>query len=452
MNICEQLVENILGTHFETFTPDDVENAKNRIIDVIGCTVIGANFPPSSMLAELVKDWGGKDESTILVHGVRAPAQNVGLVNTVMARLLDFEPIGANRLHRSATTIPAAFAVAEQKRAGGKELITALILGDDIASRIIAASGHHADMGWEPMGTVNTFAAAAIAGKLGGFNAEQMLNAFGIALDQLAGTVQSVFDGTHAFVLPQALATRAGIFSADLAARGFSGVRDALMSKYGYFALYCRDYQPEILTKELGKEFYADGAYKIYPSCGGTHGVIDCALEIISKHDIEIEDINEITLGDIPSSHTGFLGFLALPFEVRAFPPATARFNLRYNVANALLRKSVKAEHFTDEFIKDTKVAELAGKVVITDLPPSGKLTTTLDIKMKDGSEYSAIRGASSGGPIRMLSRAEIKDKFRANITTANTVSTKNAEEALNMLERLEDVDDIRQIVNLLVA
>jgi 2-methylcitrate dehydratase PrpD len=228
MNVCKLLAENILNTRFEDFDQDVIENAKNRIIDVIGCTIAGANIPPSTMLADMVRDWGGKGESTILVHGGKVLAHNAGMVNTVMARVLDYEPIGPNRLHRSATTIPAAFAVAEQKGANGKELITALVLGEDLASRIIAASEHHADMGWEPMGTVNTFGAAAIAGKLGGFNEYQMLNAFGIALDQLAGTVQSVMDGTHAFVLPQALATRAGIFSAELAGRGFTGVKDAL--------------------------------------------------------------------------------------------------------------------------------------------------------------------------------------------------------------------------------
>jgi len=458
MNVCKQLAENMTGTSFETFNHNVVENAKNRIIDVIGCLIAGANLPPSPMLVEMVREWGGKEESTILVHGGRAPTYNVGMVNTIMARLLDFEPISpvvdgrGNLVHLSATTVPAAFAVAEQKRAGGKELITALILGDDLASRIIAASESHANLGWEPMGTVTTFGAAAIAGRLSRFNEDQMLNAFGIALDQIGGTVQSVWEGTHAFVLPQGLATRAGIFSAELAGRGFSGVKDALLSQYGYFALYCRTYNPEILTKGLGKNFYADGTFKVYPSCRGTHAAIDCALDIVHKNKIKIEDISEITLGVLRSSHEGFLGFLAQPFEIGDYPPATAKFNLRYNVANALVRKSARVEHFTDEFIGDTRVCELARKVKLTDLPSSAEFNTVLEIKMKDGRILSAGTNTSRGGPDSPLSDGEIREKFRANVAFSNTITVRNAEEALDMLNHLEEVDDVKQIVNLLVA
>jgi 2-methylcitrate dehydratase PrpD len=405
-----------------------------------------------------VREWGGKEESTILVHGGRALAQNVGMVNTIMARLLDFEPISpivdgkVNLVHLSATTIPTAFAVAEQKDAGGKELITALILGDDLAARIMAASEHHGDLGWEPMGTVTAFGATAVAGRLSGFNEVQMLNALGIALDQIGGTVQSVFEGTHAFVLPQGLATRAGIFSADLAKRGFTGVKDPLLSKYGYFNLYCQNSHPEVLTKDLSKKFYAEGSFKKYPSCGGTHGAITCALDIVSKNDIEIEDISEVTLGVLPGSNEGFLGFLAQPFEIGDYPPATAKFNLRYSVANALARKSSKVEHFTDEFIRDKKVGGLARKVKLTSLSPSEKPTTFLNIKMKDGREFSAVLDTSRRGPSGPSSKEELEEKFRSNVAVSNTVSNKNAEEALDMLEHIDEVDDIKQIINLLVA
>jgi 2-methylcitrate dehydratase PrpD len=455
VNICKQLARNILGTRFETFNQETVDSAKKRIIDVIGCLIAGASLPPSPMLVDMVKDWGGNEESTILAYGGKAPAHNVGMVNTMMARLLDFEPVGPivngkqNLVHLSSTTVPTAFAIAEQNGVGGKELITALILGDDLASRIISASDYSFDSGWEANGTVPAFGAAAIAGRLGRFDENKMLNAFGIVLNQMAGTVQNVWDGTHAFVLPQGLATRAGIFSAELARRGFTGIKDSLLSKYGYFNLYCRTYHTEILTEELGKKFYSDGIFKIYPSCGGNHAAIEYALEIVNKHDIETEDIDEVTLGVFPATQDTFL---AQPFEIQAYPPATARFNLRYNVANVLLRKSVRIEHFTEELIRDSKVVALAKKVKLTNLSPSEQPTTFLNIKMKDGREFSVVRDPSGVRPHRPVSEEEIRDKFKANVAFSNMVKSKNAEEALNMLEHLEEVDDIRQIINLLVA
>jgi 2-methylcitrate dehydratase PrpD len=111
-----------------------------------------------------------------------------------------------------------------------------------------------------------------------------MRNAFGLVLNQLAGSFQSIWDGTTAFKLYQGTSARNGIFSAELAKAGWTGPRDALLSKFGYFHLYTEGCtHPEILTKELGKKYYADSTFKPYPCCRATHPAIDCALAIIQK-------------------------------------------------------------------------------------------------------------------------------------------------------------------------
>src|SRR4030042_1645773 len=91
----EELIANVLEARFENFDPATVEHAKNRIIDVIGCLIGGAHGPGNSSLIELVKDWGGREEATILIHGGKAPACNVAMVNSIMARSYDFEPVDA---------------------------------------------------------------------------------------------------------------------------------------------------------------------------------------------------------------------------------------------------------------------------------------------------------------------------------------------------------------------
>jgi 2-methylcitrate dehydratase PrpD len=89
-----------------------------------------------------MREWGGKEEGTILVHGVKVPLHNAALVNSVMARSYDYEPTGplvdgkSTPAHVSGTTVPTAITVAEYVGATGKDLLTALIVGDDIASRI----------------------------------------------------------------------------------------------------------------------------------------------------------------------------------------------------------------------------------------------------------------------------------------------------------------------------
>ena len=195
MSIIQKIAKVVLETRFETFDKETVTQAKNRIMDVIGCMIGGANAPGCQMIIDLVNEWGGKKTCTIAVHGHKAPAHNVAMVNSIMCRSFDFEPIEPNvhgkniPAHISGTTVPTALTLSELKRACGKELITALILGDDITSRILAASRYSFDIGWDMTGTVNVFGATAIAGRLLELNESQLSAAFGIALNHMAGSL-----------------------------------------------------------------------------------------------------------------------------------------------------------------------------------------------------------------------------------------------------------------------
>lgn len=455
--IVEEWARHIENVRFENFDRELVEWAKNRVIDIVGCMIGGANAPGCSMLIDLVKEWGGRKEATILVHGVKAPAHNVAMVNCIMARSFDFgvmmpfidgKPVPS---HISETTVPTAITVAEWKHAGGKELITALVLGDDINTRILKAADFSPLNNFDGIGTVNLFGAAAITSKLLGLNTKQILNAFGIALDQAAGTMQNTDDGVHSFKLPQGLAARAGVFSAELASKGFTGVIDPLLSRHGYFALFGQTKDPEILTKELGKKFYADAIHKPYPCCRATHPSIDCALDLVQKHDIKTEDIGEITLNVTPGQRDGNLG---QPWRIGDFPQGNAIFNLRYNVANVLLRKSVKIEHYTEVFIRDPGVNDLIKKVNIIATLPTEKFldVAELKVRMKDGQEFSSHVDVAKGNPIQKpLTKEEIEEKFRKNVAFSKTVSNSKAEAVLKMLNQLEEIDDITRVIRLLV-
>jgi 2-methylcitrate dehydratase PrpD len=453
MSIIEDLTRNILETRFESFDRETVEQAKNRVLDVVGCLIGGAYDPAAKMMVDLVKGWGGVEESTILVHGGKAPAHNAAMANSIMARSLDFDPVepyveGVRTPgHVSGTTVPVALAVAEQRGASGQELITALILGDDIASRLVAASGFAFAQGWDNSGTVNTFGAIAIAGRLKGLDERQIRNAFGIALNQMAGSLQNFYDGTHCFKLPIAFAARAGIFSAELASQGFTGLKDPLLSRFGYFALYCRTPNPEILTRGLGKKFYADCTFKPYPACRSTHSSIDGTLQLVQTHDIRPEDIDEITIKVTPATLDMFV---SQPFEIGEVPQANAALSLRYTVASTLLRKSVRMEHFTEEFIRDPGVLNLIPKIKLAaTIPPERPLAAAVEVKMKDGREFSARVDIPRGDTVdNPLTREELREKFRTNVGFSGAVARENAEKALSLIERLEEVGDIAELIS----
>lgn len=453
--VTDELIDNVLKTRFERFDGTIIENAKNRIIDTVGCLISGANAPGNLELIDLVKDWGGKDEATILIDGSKAPAQNVAMVNSIMARSFDSEPNGALvdgvliPSHISGTTVMTAITMGEMMAVNGKELITAMLSGEDLASRILAATSSQKRV--DSIGTVNVFGAAAIAGRLLGLDRFQMRNALGIGLDHLSGNYQNVWDGTFAFKLSQGLSARNGIFSAQLAKRGWTATKDPLLGKFAYYYLYT-DCLPnvEILTKDLGKKYYTESHFKPYVSCRYNHGPIECILSLVEKYQIKAEDVKEII---VYVSRRGLEATVGRPFCIGDFPYANALFSYQYTVANALLRKSVRPEHFSEGSIRDPEINTFISRIKLAELPKAELLASKLDVIMNDGRKFSESVDVPKGDQDRNpMSKDEIISKFWANIDFAKTVTKKNAGELLSLFSKLEELNNLNRVIDLLVV
>jgi 2-methylcitrate dehydratase PrpD len=456
--IIEKLVANILDTRFENFDDRDLEYAKNRVIDTVGCLIGGAKDAGNPEIIKLVRGWGGKEEATILIHGGKVPAQNAAMVNSIMARSFDFGAVSATYedrsvpSHLSETTVMTAISMGEMKKINGKELLCSLIVGDDIATRVLlAGSGSGLITGWDRIGPVDPLAAVAIAGRILGLNYKQMKNAFGIALNTLAGSFDVIQDTTTSFKLVNGLSARSGIFSAELAKAGWTGPDDALLGKNGFYQLYAGGCAyPEVLTENLGKKYYGDGVFKPYPSCRGTHAAIDCALALVNKYGIESPDIKEVTIS-IPANMEG--NILALDFKIGDFPHADAIFSNQYCVAMALLKKSVRPEHFTEESIRDPRINAFIKKVKLSAELPSSLEEARVRVTLQDGREFTEeTRFARGDGTRNPISKEELLAKFRLNVDYSRTITGENAEKLLTLLENLEELDNVNRLVQLLVV
>ena len=455
--VIEAFSKNVANTRFQDLDQAAVEIAKNRIIDVLGCLIGGANAPGNRALLDLVKNWGGKKESSILVHGGKGPAQNVAMLNTIMARSFDFEVMSYAidgqyyASHHAATLVPTALALAEATGANGREMLTAMLVGDDMAARVQTASKiHPIQLGWDGCGTVPHIGATATASRLLGLNGHQTQMAFGIDLNLIAGAIQSLWDGATTFKLGQGMAARNGIFSAELAKAGWTGVEDALQSRFGYFFLYGGGLKDTtVMMKDLGKKFYGEAYFKPFPSGLPTHAGIDAALSIVHKYNIQAKDITGIDIilnkGTIGSS------YYAKPFVLREFPHGDAIFSYPYTVCSTLLKKSCNLYNFTEEAIMDPEVNRLTN---ITNLVEAKedfdyRLKLELKVRVKDGREFSEIGTQRREWVKQPIPRDEILNKFWHQVEFSKTVSQKNAKKLVALVSDLENVEDVRKVIEL---
>ena len=175
---------------------------------VLGTTIAGANAEGCEALVRQVRQWGGRKEATILIHGGKVPAYNAALVNSAMARALDFCDGMVPGMHVGSSSVPTALAAAELAGGcSGKEFLAALVVGTEIASRLNAVSVYD---GFDPTGVCTIFGATAIAGRILGLDTKQMADALALAFNKAGGSMQSNIDGSLAVRVIQGLVSSRG--------------------------------------------------------------------------------------------------------------------------------------------------------------------------------------------------------------------------------------------------
>jgi 2-methylcitrate dehydratase PrpD len=462
--ILDGLARNILTVRFEQIDKGTVHNTKMRLLDTLGGALGAARLPDILTLVRLVEGWAGRKEATIIGHGIQAPLHNVAWVNCVMCRGFDRSPLAyvfRGRIvphHVSETTVLTALALAEYKNVNGRELITALVMGDDLAARLHLAKDHPLPGEFKPESQpprrlsqpgimTHTFGAAAIAGRLLGLTPQQMNRALGLVgnSDSFAG---GIWDGAPTFKMGQGTSAQIGILAAQLAQGGWSGLIDPLFNpRGGLFRDGCD--HPELLTENLGREFYVEGLFKPFPGGGPTQAPTAAAIALKTKHQFPAEEIEEAILRTAPGVSTGL--HYARPYKVGDYPSGDALFSYKYAVANGLARGSARDADYSEEAVRDPRVQSLIERVTLALAELAKPEGVELEVRLKDGRRFSEYVVQPQGTPDKPLPREILIGKFREQVEFSGLVNQPAAGRLIELIENLESVQDVRELVKLAV-
>jgi 2-methylcitrate dehydratase PrpD len=453
MGLEKVFAEYVSGARFEHLPKEPVDTTKNLILTVLGTTIGGATAEGCEAVVHQVKEWGGRGEATILIHGGKVPAHNAAFANSVMARALDFCDGMTPGIHLGSSSVPTAIATAELAGGcNGKEFLTALVAGNEVAARLnLSASAYN---GFDPTGVCSIFASTAIAGKIMRLDAKQMLNALALAFNRSGGSFQSNIDGSLAVRVIQGFVSQSGILCAQLARLGITGPENFLEGVYGYFHLYARDdYSAQTVLANLGKRFKMDNfLFKKYPSCGGTLASTDAILELMKENNLTPEDVDQIVVRVTPAVYN----LTGHPFKIGGNPKVDAQFSIQYCVANALLRKRPELKHFDEPFVRDPQIMELVNKIQVTpdaSLKERDHRTADMRVTTKDGRTCQTIVDTPRGYPENPLTEEEHHERFQSCIRYAGKpLPGENIEKIVSLVNQIEEVQDVRTLVPLLLS
>jgi 2-methylcitrate dehydratase PrpD len=440
----------IAETGFADLPQEAINSIKNVVLNLTGATIAGAAQEGCEAIVRQVKDWGGKAESTVLVYGGKVPAYNAVLANAYMGRALDVDDSMFPGMHVGASTIATALAIGEKiGGCGGKDLITALVLGHEIAARMNSVAEYD---GFDPTGISTVIGSAAVAGKLLNLNSEQMLNCLALAFNRSAGSFQSNIDGTLSIRAIQGFSAQSGVIAAELAKAGITGPLNFIEGVYGFLHLYGRDkHRAAEITGKLGQKYlFANNiVFKRHPSCACTEGGTDAILSIIQEHGITAQDVERI---DIIVSPYAFK-LVGHEFEMGVNPRSAAQFNVKYCVASALIRGRSSLKYFEVDQIKDPRITEMLSRIRIEADPAlEGNiplhLKTSMKVKTRDGKVFQRVYNEPRGAPGNPLTQKELQEMFYDYIDySSHRIRPENVGKIISLTEHLEEAEDVRSLI-----
>ena len=448
--------KNLANIRYEDLPKGVVEATKKQVLDLLGVALGGFSKPGPKELREIVRDWGGKEESSIIGCKQKVPAPNAAHVNATMAHALDYDDVHETAImHSGVAVIPTCMAMGERKgNVSGKEFITAIALGVDMMCRLALATTPGTRplvTGWHLTTLYGFLGAAGTAGRMLGLNEEKMVNALGIAYHQCSGNGQCVIDGALTKRMGPGFSVRGGITAALLAEKGVTGAKNCLEGEMGLYKLYHRgNYDNKALTIDLGKNFEGiNVAIKPYPCCRGIHPAIDAALALVDERNIKAEGVQEITL----SVSEGHYHLLCEPEGAKLKPrnPVDAQFSIPWGVATAIVRKQVTLEDFTETAIKREDILDLTKKMSIkidsTLNRPVNIEPTRVEITTKEGNVCSKEVTGPLGSLERPMSFDDCARKFK---DCAKQLNHEQINRVIELVGQLDQMNDIRGIIALL--
>lgn len=459
MDSSQVFAEHIVGIGYEDLPPQVIEITKRSILDTLGVILAATTLGESGVkeIVALVRDAGGKEESTILGFGTKVPALSAALANGVIAHQLDYDDcFDEGVVHPGSGTVPAALAIAErQGNITGKEFITAVALGADIICRLsLPLTRGNFDYGWARVGTFNKYGAAAAAGKLLGLSKAQMVSAFGIVLNQAAMSNASSFDeGSDMRAIRDGFGAQAGVLSALFAAKGIVGDQDSIDGKYGLYNIcFLGDSDPAKVTAELGKKFFGtEVSFKPWPCCRNIHAFLEAALLLVKEHGLKPDDITNIitVTGGRRKSY-----YESMDERRRPKTGIDARYSTPFVLGAAIARGDILLEDFTIQGRENPVVLELAEKVTYRfdeTYKRLGMEIGVVEIVTKGGATYSREIPFAYGHPQNPISKEDLIKKFKDCAGYAlKPLTDRQTAAVITAVDHLEDIRDMREIIKLM--
>jgi 2-methylcitrate dehydratase PrpD len=439
---------------FDDLPADVVLRAKMCLADTLAAMIAGRQTASTRIAAELAAAWWPAPEARLIYDGARASASGAAFANAVAANALDIDDCGIYTWgHPGAQVVPAALALTDRGSHSGQDLLTAIVVGYEIAFRAGRCLNYEltaiasAERDFRGCGAWGSPACAAIAANVAGLSAAQTSNALGIA-EYHSPDLPIMRDvGAPAMVKHGVgIGALTGLMAADLAARGFTGIASSLeLDAFHDF------------VADLGESYLLPVGitWKRFCSCAWTHPALLALEALIAREGIGPASVEHILVETYPD---------AVRLGTR-LPTTTeeAQFNMAWPLAVFLVDGEVGPRQVLEPRLASAKVRALCERVEVrvsdelTRLyylseanDPRGQDAAVVTLRLRDGRTVSSGVVEHVLYPEPAWSVDEMSAKFAW--LTAGQLSKAAAHEILARVWSMEDTERVCEFLTQVTA
>ncbi|ALR76997.1 MmgE/PrpD family protein [[Enterobacter] lignolyticus] len=424
MTYSENLSQFISSERYDAIPSHVIARAKLHLLDCLGVALAGT-MQTNAINGRNALHTMPNTQGTCRVWGsayTLSPAY-AALANGIAAHVLDFDDTHTDSItHGSAVLAPLAIALSEDLNLSGREMLTAYIIGWEVAARVgLASKGSFHKRGFHSTAIAGLFGAVGGAASLLNLSPQACAHAMGLAGSQAAGIAEYLTNSSSAKCFHAGWAAHSGILSAYLARAGMTGPMTIFEGRFGLFATH--GIESEInaadVCQELGKNWeMMRVSIKPYPCCHFAHATVDCARKLL-QDGIKPEDVQQILCVVDPIA----AALICEPADDKFAPctPYAAKFSLPYLVASGMIDDGLNLQSFSPAQLVRADVLKLARKVSYRyceegEIPFPAYFPGLITVTLKDGREVTKYLRVNYGNPENPMENGDIEQKFRHNV------------------------------------
>lgn len=429
----------ITSISFESLPENVVHQTKRRLLDSIGCAAGAYGYPIAANMRQTALSQLGQKHARVWFSGDRSTIELAGLANGAMVRYLDLsDTILAKSAGHPSDMIPALVALAEASDATGKTLIAAIVAAYEAYCGLCSAVAFQ--KAGIDQSTAAALGAAAGASRILDLDLEQTAQSLAIALSSnlnLYNVRQGALSDWKALAGPSA--AKAGVFAAQLAAKGLTGPSAVFDGKSGFKEIV----GPFELAEDCRVSYHLLNTHlKAFPVCYHGQSAVDAAKSIAGK--VAPQDIRSVLV------ETYDVAFQMMANDPSRWEPKnreTADHSIPFVVGTVLATKTLRPSDYSEKRFGDSDFRAFMKKIKVR---PSVQFTTAyprqtrsrVTIESVDGEAFASEIIQPKGHVENPMSDDELNDKVLDLWGTEIHVDSSKVIDLVMIIDRLENVGD----------